>query len=169
MLLILPSIASAAISDYASQLTGQPTTVKCERMKDLYGYTLQYGVDEVSTFDSTIYLSPEVCFALKNLSEGRMGNAYIQANAALTLTHEAMHIRLNSANEGMINCNAMLRIDKTLRLFGAYSKRMHDLAWEAHWSSPDEYLTDPVCRAHTHEVLMMIGPKKKNGYSQAHN
>jgi hypothetical protein len=51
----------------------------------------------------TVYLSPDTCTALVSVSRNAGG-------AALTITHEAIHAGLNTADEGLTECLAGLNV-----------------------------------------------------------
>lgn len=157
----LPANAHAAtISDYASQIVGKTTPVKCIAMKDNYGETFQNVSNGVSTFDSTIILDKPVCYALVELMHGK--RTFKGANAVLTLQHEAEHIVLNSDNEGIVECNAMMHISGALQLFHSDTAKMHKFVVQSFLSDPPIYLTDHHC---FHIGMTGIGPvarKKSN-------
>jgi hypothetical protein len=161
---------AGTLSDYATSLAGQPVTVHCVPMTGLVaddlGYTLQTSNDDGSTtFDPDVYLSPVLCYSITRAVRGERTNAQTLGTAIEVLTHEATHIRLNSGDESTVSCNAILRIDRTIRLLGLTRQlhALHEWAWASYWASPDDYLRDPVCRAHPHNGLVAIGPVKKPG------
>ena len=154
---------AGTISDYASILTGRDIATFCVKMEDATGYTLQVSDSDGTWFEPNMYLSPGTCQALRRLDKHDFRGAYAEGHAVLTIMHEATHITLNSSDEAIVECNAMLNIDKALKLFKLSPnrlKQLHNFAWEAHWSLPDEYLTDPVCRTHPLDVYYEIGPVK---------
>ena len=157
--------ATPTISEYATRLVGKPTPVHCMPMTgeaaDDLGFTYQVTeADGTETMGPEIYLSPPLCYALSLAIQHRPGNPQTLGTALEVLTHEATHITLNSGDESVVSCNAMLHIDRTIRLFGLGSRlhELHEAAWASYWDSPDEYIQDPVCRAHPHDKYGVIGP-----------
>lgn len=159
------ALSAPTLNYYASTLAGRNIGVVCQPMKDAYGFTLQeeYG-DGTVNMEPIIYLSPGTCDALRRLSKGDLRDTYDEANAVLTLKHEATHIVLNSVNEATVECNAILNINGALKLFNLSKsniRKFHMYAWADHWNMLSDYTNDPVCMKHAHVLYMSIGPVKE--------
>lgn len=140
------SIAHAdTFGQYASKIVGKPISVQCVKMPGNYGETYQTtnadGSD--SEFDPVIHLAPETCVALKGVEMGKR-NMH-GANAVLTLQHEAEHIMLNSGDEGVVECNAVMHISSALAMFHANTAKMRSLVILAFEQDPPTYQTDAHC------------------------
>lgn len=159
-----------SLTEYATQIVGSPTTVHCSRdvPANMYGYTNQVSeIDDEGNirtyFEPDIYLNPAICSNIRLLYYRNIKSYYWQINALETLIHESYHIRLNTRDEGLVECTAMRNLWNYLLPYGftrAQNKRFMSAAWDAHWALAPEYLvgcpTEP-------ETLIGFGPipKKK--------
>lgn len=135
-----------SLSEYATEIIGKPTTVTCKKLPNgTFGWTVSHVDMETGEvyFDPHISLSPSTCANLRALQENRIIGYYSQINALETLVHESYHIKLNSKDEGLVECTAMKNIWSYLIDYGfsnAENKRFYSEAWQAHWALPAEYL-----------------------------
>lgn len=136
----------ASLSEYATEIVGKPITVVCVRLpKSMYGFTVSHVNMETGeiSFDPKISLSPSTCSYLNTLRQHRIVSYYWQINALETLIHESYHIKLNSQNEGLVECTAMKNLWNYLIPYGftnAENKIFYAEAWKAHWSLSGDYL-----------------------------
>lgn len=155
------------LTEYATRIVGEPTTVHCGDVPDtMYGYTNMvvrtYSDGRSETdFDPDIWLSRDTCSNLRLLYQRRILSYYWQANALGTLLHESYHIRLNTGDEGKVECTAMKNLWNYIVPYGftrAQNLRLYRAAWDAHWSLGPEYQVG--CPAEP-EQLVSFGPMEK--------
>ena len=96
-------ITISTVEGYASQIAGSPVTIACDS-PDTEGGHVQ--------FDGVIHLDPWVCTALTKLND-----TSTVAYSMLALQHEATHILLNSADEGLVECTAITNRYQLVHLF----------------------------------------------------
>lgn len=172
-LLVLVAVSRAAtveqydqpeFSQIASSITGQDITVHCvPNMSDKYGYTnMETDENGNVSFDPDIYLGHEICDSLNlmlhhHFQHGKRGKSrfvddlsfalgrnYMMGVSLLVFVHETEHIRLNSGDEGIVECSAMHRLRSVLRHYfhvpGWLSRIILWSARDAHTQSDPTYL-----------------------------
>lgn len=101
----------APLVQLASQLVGAPTNVMCSVGTSLDQGETQPILDEAGElvgFEPTIWLAPSVCNGVRDLLKGRYHD--VEGDQIETLLHESLHIRLNTENEGLVDCLAMHQV-----------------------------------------------------------
>ena len=162
--LVVPAGASAdsSLDSLASSLAGQPVTVECDDaalMDGASGYVWTLTSDnEPPWFESTIHLAGEYCGWIHYAqvyagSRGRvrrfasaLDNPYWIGSSLLLLQHEALHIRLQSTDEGVVECAAIRNVWNVARRFGFGRRLLRDVyqgARDAHASQHGSYAS--VC------------------------
>jgi hypothetical protein len=149
------------ISAIGSQLAGEPVTVSCESTASLADVGLP-GYDGFVLFPDgvpqpVIHLRLALCAALEriDLPKDRNPSVYdlvdghralvTTGEAVLVLTHEAMHIRLRSSDEAVVNCTAYRNRWTAINLFGPATWVASAIAYGAtqtYRSQPDDYRLD---------------------------
>lgn len=145
----------ATLNELASSIVGQDITVHCEDLSmDETGHTFQ-----VADLEGNVYFQPDIWFqkyvctgllmlmhyAPKKFSSNstwEQDRYDLMGVALITLVHEASHIILNSANEGIVECYAFKHLRSTLLLFDLPVK-VHrgtlQAAREQHYAAPEPY------------------------------
>lgn len=148
-----------AFGALASRIVGSPTTVRCFAAS-VDGFELGHteatvNADGAPSFAPVIYLSGAECGDLWSLLHWRsekdwMRNAWTSSQYAgevlLTLEHEAMHLRLASLDEGVVECAAYQNVWPVLVSLGLprwFRAQVYDGVRQAHRNSPAVYQT--VC------------------------
>lgn len=155
----------------ASTLAGEPVTVSCEKDARfstlLRAYTLYVRSDDGAVvFDPVIHLAASTCNALNRLvvRDGRQHVArqqIITNGGAITdvedggavhlLLHEALHLRLESADEALVEHETQLNRWSALKLFKLAAWRDHQILrgmtlWHCASSrTPVDYLALGAC------------------------
>ena len=113
------------LAPVASAIAGRPLTVLCYRHGEP-GDPLLWGAwGYVGLFSSTVELSKEACDgALAIVDEDLSTPLVEQALGALSLTHEAFHLKLDlpftrRASEAQTECRAVKRVRQTMLELGA--------------------------------------------------
>lgn len=113
------------LAPVASGIAGRPLTVLCYRHGEP-GDPLLWGAwGYVGLFSSTVELSKEACDgALAIVDEDLSTPLVEQALGALSLTHEAFHLKLDlpftrRASEAQTECRAVKRVRQTMLELGA--------------------------------------------------
>lgn len=122
-LLLVPATAQAGthLDALASQLSGTPVQVTClpEHATPYDGHGIGHYLDDGSfTVEPHIWLKLRVCRPLVRLIFWRQHHDWMlyppnvqEAAYALTvMNHEAMHVRLQSADEGLVECTSIRNI-----------------------------------------------------------
>jgi hypothetical protein len=123
-------IPLATIATYASQIAGTPVTISCEADATFNpswdGYALS-GAD--GSILHVIHVRQSICGEAENVDRHQdpreaayllfAGHrADLDAGEALeTIEHEALHIRLHSTDEGVVDCSAYQNRWAFVRLF----------------------------------------------------
>jgi hypothetical protein len=109
----------------ASAIAGRPLTVLCYRHGEP-GDPLLWGAwGYVGLFSSVINLSKETCDGALAIGDGDVSTPLVeQALGALSLTHEAFHLKLDlpfarRASEGQTECRSVKRVRQTMLELGA--------------------------------------------------
>jgi hypothetical protein len=109
----------------ASAIAGRPLTVLCYRHGEP-GDPLLWGAwGYVALFSSTVDLSEEACAGALAIRDRDLSTPLVeQALGALSLTHEAFHLKLDlpftrRASEGQTECRAVKRVRQTMLELGA--------------------------------------------------
>ena len=102
--------ANTALDNLAADLVGQPTAVRCDPI-DASG--LRAGDTQLDEHWVRLY---GYCPALVRSFRGDYSKWRDLGTAALVLTHEAVHQRLQSADEGLVECTAVRNVWRTVRL-----------------------------------------------------
>src|SRR5437773_863915 len=117
------SAPAPELDSVASAISGQDVTVRCwvdsqdpDYIDNAWAYVLLW--------DPVVYLSPEACTGALSLVHGEMAPLWEQAIGALSLTHEAYHLKVElpfwrRASEAQTECRAVKRVPQTLRALGA--------------------------------------------------
>ena len=144
-LVVAPTGASADVQldELASSLAGTPVTVQCldwNEMAGAPGFVWTWEDDAGGIIvDPTIYLAGEYCGWIHYAqiyagSQGRlrhwaiaMDNFYWIGGSLLLLQHEALHIRMKSGDEGLVECAAIRNVWNLTRRFGFDQKLLHDV------------------------------------------
>lgn len=145
------------ITATASALAGEPVQIVCESPSVL-------AYDGLTFSDSNVIeLQESLCLALENIDKpkNRYPTAYVTldghmallttGDAVLTLTHEAMHHRLQSNDEALVNCTAMENRWSAIDLLGIRGWVASAVAYGVRWNyqhSTNEY-KEPTCPAYT--------------------
>lgn len=113
------------LAPVASGIAGRPLTVLCYRHGEP-GDPLLWGAwAYVGLFSSTVNLSKEACDGALAIVENDVSTPLVeQALGALSLTHEAYHLKLDlpftrRASEGQTECRAVKRVRQTMLDLGA--------------------------------------------------
>lgn len=147
------------ITAAASTLAGEPVQVVCESPT-----MLPSAYDGMTFADSNVIeLQDSLCHALEHIdgTKNRYPTAYSSidghmallttGDAVLTLTHEAMHHRLHSSDEALVNCTAMQNRWLALNLLGVHGWVASAVAYGVRWNyvhSSDDY-KEATCPAST--------------------
>ena len=109
----------------ASEIAGRPLSVLCYRHGEP-GDPLVWGAwGYVGLFGSTVNLSKEACDGALAIVDRDVSTPLIeQALGALSLTHEAFHLRISlpiarRASEAQTECRAIKRVQQTMLELGA--------------------------------------------------
>jgi hypothetical protein len=103
------------LDQIGSALSGKPVNVYCEdSWLPWESFWAQQGIDGTyiagftyPTTGSTLFVSPKICETLHAWFGNEDVGTYHAAQAILVLTHEAMHQRLRSGDEALVECNAL--------------------------------------------------------------
>ena len=113
------------LASVASEIAGRPVTVLCYRHGEP-GDPLLWGAwGYVALFGTALNLSQEACDGALAIVEQDVATPLIeQALGALSLTHEAFHLRLvlpiaRRASEAQTECRAVKRVQQTMLELGA--------------------------------------------------
>lgn len=119
-IILLPSVARGDnLDDYASTLVGHTVTVECFPSNGVWGGYVYL------TDPTVVYLDGAFCGVLRHAlaPTGRTGRFLATTAgggrlgaAVMTLTHEAMHLALNSADEGHVECVAARNVWQSVRI-----------------------------------------------------
>lgn len=139
------SAATPTLSEIASGMAGETVTVHCVNLRgrNEYGFTNEIIDNGKVSFEPDEFLSIGTCVGVQRLYEHRIYSLKFQSNALETMLHESYHIRLNSGNEGKVECTAMKNLWPYIVALGfshAIDKRMLAVAWQEHWKLPPNYL-----------------------------
>lgn len=116
------TIPLPVIAGYASVIAGQPVTIVCDTPSDKSG--------EVHFDDESIHLTPGECSTLEAVGQSARINT-LTGFAMLVLQHEAEHLALNSADEGLVECTAVENRFQLVRLFKLPARVAKQImAWE---------------------------------------
>ena len=119
LILVPEARAAIPLEDVASTLVGYSVTVECFPPDGIIGGWV------VLTEPTVIHLDGELCGALNNVLQPgprtaqwlRTAPGYQMVGSAIQiLTHEAMHLRLLSADEGHVECVAVRNVWQSVRL-----------------------------------------------------
>lgn len=109
----------------ASAIAGRPLTVLCYRHGEPEDPLLWGAWGYVGLFGSAINLSEEACDGALAIGDRDVSTPLVvQALGALSLTHEAFHLKLDlpfarRASEGQTECRAVKRVRQTMLELGA--------------------------------------------------
>ena len=129
LLFVLPSSALAStpapeLDSVASNIAGQALTVRCwvNEADDLDADANSWGY--VYLAEPVIYLSPLACEGALALARGAMAPLWQLALGALTLTHEAYHLKASlpwerRRSEAQTECRAIKRVRQTALVLGS--------------------------------------------------
>lgn len=131
----------------ASNLAGRQVVITCNAGPGYEGETWPIRNDAglITDFYSEIWLAPRVCRGIDKLLQGKY-NYDLSGDYLETLVHEAFHIRLLSADEGLVECTALRNLWSVLTSLGIRGKvrdKLYRGAVFAHGGLPNEYRT--VC------------------------
>ena len=141
--LATPAAADANLDVLASHLAGQPVTVSCEDpggMDGAAGYVWVSSTNDApDVFDSVIHLDGYLCgwirVAVRYYVTGprvqrwavAMDNPYFIGGALLVLQHEALHVRMQSKDEGVVECAAARNVWNLVHSFAFPRRLEHDV------------------------------------------
>lgn len=124
-----------SLNQLASRMVGEQITVHCLDINpDWTGFTTPIiDGNGVQTFNPDIYLQKYICYGLRELmnyiSRHYLRNTTWQSDkewrmgeAILTLVHESGHIKLNSIDEGVVECWAVHHVAYYLSWFNLPAK-----------------------------------------------
>lgn len=113
------------ISELASRIAGRPVIVHCypdggvDDLREGYTPALTDPVTGVVTLEPVIFLNGDLCGSLWTAMNWRGQRDWLRnwwttsqavGAALLVLEHEAMHVRLQSLDEGLVECTAFQNV-----------------------------------------------------------
>jgi hypothetical protein len=121
------------LAPVASEIAGRPLTVDCYQHGEPNDPWQMGAWAYVDLFESTVNLSQQACDGAMAIVDGDVSKPMIeQALGALTLTHEAFHLRLTlpfarRASEAQTECRAVKNVYQTMLDLGATSALADEL------------------------------------------
>jgi hypothetical protein len=108
------TVPAPEFNKLATTLVGSPVQVECYTPSDyptLGGFVYE-------DFSPVIYLAGDFCGALRRYYNPRFlrTHQWVVGQATLALTHEAMHLKLRSNDEGRVECTAWRNVWQTVKL-----------------------------------------------------
>jgi hypothetical protein len=108
------TVPAPEFNKLASTLVGSQVEVECFTPSDYP----TYGGFVYEDFSPVIYLNGNYCGALRRYYNPRFldQHIFLVGQVTLALTHEAMHLKLRSNDEGRVECTAWRNVWQTIKL-----------------------------------------------------